>query len=160
MDYPDIGWKRVLDCIAVNLAEDLSLSELAAQAGLSRRYCAEAVQRKKHAGRAPHRLLFCCSASERRNRSKTDAGRSQAHRSGGMRRVGGFQNPTHFARMFRRFVGVNSPLDSSSTGRLNSAFQRAAISRCDGDALQNIFDKLFVRKSERRLSHALKVWVR
>jgi len=97
---PGYRLNRVLDYIAVNLAEDLSLSELAAHAGLSPHYFAELFRQSM--GCAPHRYVLL----QRIERSKQTLGDSR-------RTVldacfeSGFKNPTHFARMFRRFVGVS-----------------------------------------------------
>jgi AraC family transcriptional regulator len=96
---PGYRLKRVLDYIEVNLAEDLSLSELAAQAGLSPHYFAQLFRQSM--GCAPHRYVLL----QRIERSKqTLSDRRCTILEACVE--SGFQNPTHFARMFRRFVGV------------------------------------------------------
>jgi AraC family transcriptional regulator len=97
---PGYRLKRVLDHIGDNLALDLSLAQLAAVAGLSPHYFAELF--KKSTGYAPHRYVLL-HRIERAKQDLRNAGRSIIE-------VGldvGFQNPTHFARMFRKFVGTS-----------------------------------------------------
>jgi len=108
---PRYRLRRVLDHIGDNLAEDLSLAQLAAVAGMSPHYFAELFRRST--GHAPHRYVLL-QRIERAKQGLRDTGRSIIE-------VGlevGFQNPTHFARMFRKFVG-SSP----------SSFQSEAKSR-------------------------------
>jgi AraC family transcriptional regulator len=97
---PGYRLKRVLDHIGDNLAQDLSLAQLAAIAGMSPHYFAELF--KKSTGYAPHRYVLL-HRIERAKQDLRNAGRSIIE-------VGldvGFQNPTHFARMFRNFVGTS-----------------------------------------------------
>jgi AraC family transcriptional regulator len=97
---PGYRLKRVLDHIGDNLAQDLSLAQLAAIAGMSPHYFAELF--KKSTGYAPHRYVLL-HRIERAKQDLRNAGRSIIE-------VGldvGFQNPTHFARMFRKFVGTS-----------------------------------------------------
>ena len=92
--------KRVLDYIGANLGAELSLAELAAVAGMSPHYFAELF--RQSTGRTPHQYVL----SERVERAKRclrnprisiiDAGLDA-----------GFQNPSHFARTFRRLVGTS-----------------------------------------------------
>jgi AraC family transcriptional regulator len=92
--------RRVLDYIGDNLAADLSLSELAAVAGMSPHYFAELF--RMSTGQAPHRYVL----SQRIERAKQ--GLADAECS--ILEVGldaGFQNPSHFARVFRKFVGIS-----------------------------------------------------
>jgi AraC family transcriptional regulator len=96
---PGYRLKRVLDYIAVNLAEDLSLSELAAQAGLSPHYFAQLFRQSM--GCAPHRYVLL-QRIERSKLTLSDPRRTVLEACV----ESGFENPTHFARMFRRFVGV------------------------------------------------------
>jgi AraC family transcriptional regulator len=108
---PGYRLRRVLDYIGDNLADDLSLAQLAAVAGMSPHYFAELFRRSM--GHAPHRYVLL-ERIERAKQGLRDTGRSIIE-------VGlevGFQNPTHFARMFRKFVG-SSP----------SRFQSEAKSR-------------------------------
>jgi AraC family transcriptional regulator len=92
--------KRVLDYIAANMAADVSLEQLAAVAGMSSHYFAELF--RQSTGCAPHRYVL----SQRIERAKEslrdprisviDAGLDA-----------GFQNPSHFARTFRKLVGTS-----------------------------------------------------
>jgi AraC family transcriptional regulator len=91
--------KMVLDYIGDNLAEDLSLSQLAAVAGMSAHYFSALF--KQSTGFPPHSFVL----SQRIDRAKEslrdprcsvlDAGIEA-----------GFQNSSHFARAFRKLVGV------------------------------------------------------
>ena len=97
---PGYRLKRVLDHIGDNLAEDLSLSQLAAVAGMSPHYFAELF--RVSTGYAPHRYVLL-QRVERAKQSLRGPGRSIIE-------VGleaGFQNPSHFARIFRKFVGTS-----------------------------------------------------
>jgi len=96
---PAYRLKRVLDYIAENLAENLSLSQLAAVAGMSPHYFSELF--KQSTGRAPHSYVLW-QRIERAKQQLLDPKRSIIE-------VGldvGFENPSHFARMFRRLVGT------------------------------------------------------
>ena len=91
---------QVLDYIGDNLADDLSLSQLAAVAGMSPHYFAELF--RKSTGHPPHRFVLS-QRIERAKQGLRDRGRTIID-------VGlevGFQNPIHFARMFRKFVGAS-----------------------------------------------------
>jgi AraC family transcriptional regulator len=97
---PRYRLKRVLDHIGDNLAEDLTLAQLAAVAGMSPHYFAELFKRSM--GQAPHRYVLL-QRIERAKHSLRDTGR-------GVIEVGldvGFQNPSHFARAFRKLVGTS-----------------------------------------------------
>jgi AraC family transcriptional regulator len=97
---PGYRLKRVLDHIGDNLGKDLSLAELAAVAGMSQHYFAELF--KRSTGHAPHRYVLL-QRIERAKQGLRDSGRSVIE-------VGldvGFQNPSHFARMFHKFVGAS-----------------------------------------------------
>jgi len=97
---PGYRLKRVLDHIGDNLAKDLSLTQLAAVAGMSPHYFAELFRRST--GHAPHRYVLL-QRMERAKLGLRDIERSVTD-------VGvdiGFQNASHFARMFRKFVGVS-----------------------------------------------------
>ncbi len=91
--------KRVLDYIGDNLAEDLSLSKLAEIAGMSPHYFAELF--RKSTGCPPHRFVL----SQRIDRAKARL-RGAKHSVIDAALEAGFQNPSHFARTFRRLVGV------------------------------------------------------
>jgi AraC family transcriptional regulator len=97
---PGYRLKRVLDHIGDNLAEDLNLSQLAAVAGMSPHYFAELF--KKSTGHAPHRYVLL-QRIKRAKQGLWDTRRSVLE-------VGldvGFPNPSHFARVFRKFVGAS-----------------------------------------------------
>jgi AraC family transcriptional regulator len=92
--------KRVLDYVGANLRADLSLAELAAVAGMSPHYFAELF--RQSTGCTPHQYVL----SQRVERAK------QCLRSPGISIIdagldAGFQNPSHFARTFRRLVGTS-----------------------------------------------------
>lgn len=91
--------KRVLDYIADNLAENLSLSQLASVAGMSPHYFSELF--RQSTGRAPHNYVLL-QRIERVKQQLRDPKRSIIE--AGL--DAGFQNPSHFARMFRKLVGV------------------------------------------------------
>jgi AraC family transcriptional regulator len=97
---PGYRLKRVLDHIADNLPEDLSLAQLAAVAGMSPHYFAELF--RQSTGHAPHRYVLF-QRIERAKRSLRDPRRSVI--DAGL--DAGFQNPSHFARVFRKFVGTS-----------------------------------------------------
>jgi AraC family transcriptional regulator len=97
---PGYRLKRVLEYIGDNLAGDLSLSQLAAIVGMSPHYFAELFS--KSAGHPPHRFVLL-QRIERVKESLRDPRRSIIE-------VGleaGFQNPSHFSRIFRKFVGAS-----------------------------------------------------
>jgi AraC family transcriptional regulator len=91
--------RKVLDYIGDNLAEDLSLSQLAEVAGMSPHYFSELF--KQSMGCPPHTFVLSqrIARSKERlrdpRRSVLDAGLEA-----------GFQNASHFARTFRKIVGV------------------------------------------------------
>jgi AraC family transcriptional regulator len=97
---PGYRLRRVQDYIGDNLAVDLSLSELADVAGMSPHYFAELFRRST--GQAPHRYVLlqrieCAKQGLANDRcSVVEVGLDV-----------GFQNSSHFARMFRKFVGVS-----------------------------------------------------
>ena len=97
---PGYRLKRVLDYISAKLADDLSLSHLAAVAGMSPHYFSELFRRST--GRSPHHYVLM----ERIEHAK------QLLRNPGCSVIdvglnAGFRNPSHFARMFGRFVGTS-----------------------------------------------------
>lgn len=91
--------KRVLDYIAANLDENISLTELAAIAGVSPHYFSELF--KRSTGRAPHNYVLM-QRIERAKQQLRDPKRSII--DAGLE--AGFQNPSHFARMFRKLEGT------------------------------------------------------
>ena len=91
--------RRVLDYIAENLAGDLGLDELADVAGMSPHYFSELF--RKSVGRPPHQYVLR-QRIERAKESLRNPKRSVLE--AGL--AAGFENPSHFARTFRRFVGA------------------------------------------------------
>ena len=100
---PGCRLRRVLDYIAKNVTDDLSLVRLAAVAGMSSHYFAELF--RLSTGIAPHRYVLL-QRIERAKQSLRDP-RCSIMDAG---LDAGFQNPSHFARIFRKFVGT-SPSD-------------------------------------------------
>jgi AraC family transcriptional regulator len=91
--------KRVLDYIEASLDKNISLAELAATACMSPHYFSELF--KLSTGRAPHSYVLM-QKIERAKQQLRDPKRSIID-------VGlnaGFQNPSHFARMFRKLEGT------------------------------------------------------
>jgi len=107
---PRYRLKRVLDYIGENLTDEIGLAELAALAGMSPHYFCELF--KESMGCSPHRFVLL----QRIDRAK-ELLRSQrlAVREAGI--SVGFQNPSHFARMFHRFVGVTPSKFRSDLGQ-------------------------------------------
>lgn len=97
---PHYRLRRVLDHIGDNLAADLSLAELAAVAGMSPHYFAELF--RQSTGHAPHQYVLL----QRIERAKEGLcnPRCSVIEAG---LEAGFQNPSHFARIFRKFVGTS-----------------------------------------------------
>jgi AraC family transcriptional regulator len=97
---PRYRLKRVLDHIGDNLSDDLCLSQLAAIAGMSPHYFAEMF--RQSTGSAPHRYVLLRRIERAKERLRDpkcnviDAALDA-----------GFQNPSHFSRMFRKFVGIS-----------------------------------------------------
>jgi len=97
---PGYRLKRVLDHVGDNLAEDLSLSRLAAVAGMSPHYFAELF--KISTGYAPHKYVLL-QRIERAKQSLRDSRHSVLEVALDV----GFHNPSHFARTFRKIVGAS-----------------------------------------------------
>ena len=100
--------KRVFNHIDAHLATDISLNQLATVAGMSTHYFAELF--RQSTGHPPYRYVLLRKI-ERAKQSLRDARRSVVDAA----LEAGFQNPSHFARTFRRFVGV-SPSQFQSRG--------------------------------------------
>ena len=96
---PGYRLRRVLDYIADHLAENLSLSELAAVAGMSPHYFSELF--KQSTGRAPHNYVLL-QRIKRAKQQLRDPKRSVIEAGF----EAGFQNPSHFARIFRKLAGI------------------------------------------------------
>jgi AraC family transcriptional regulator len=108
----------VLDHIGENVATDLRLTQLAAVAGMSPHYFAEMF--RQSTGRTPHRYVLS-QRIERAKQSLQDPRRSVI--AAGL--DAGFQNASHFSRIFRKFVGT-SP--SKFQSEMLSSPRRAASS--------------------------------
>jgi AraC family transcriptional regulator len=91
--------KRVLDYISDNLQSDISLFDLATIAGMSPHYFSELF--KQSTGRSPHNYVLL-QRMERAKQLLRDTGHSIIETGLDV----GFQNPSHFARMFRKLEGV------------------------------------------------------
>ena len=91
--------RRVLDYIAENLAGDLGLRELARVAGMSPHYFSELFRRS--VGRPPHQYVLS-QRIERAKESLRNPKRSVLEAGSSA----GFENPSHFARVFRKLVGA------------------------------------------------------
>jgi AraC family transcriptional regulator len=92
--------KHVLEHIEEHLVSDLSLVELAAVAGMSAHHFAEMFRRST--GRSPHQYVLL-RRIERAKQCLRDSRRSVIE--AGL--DAGFNNPSHFSRMFRKFVGIS-----------------------------------------------------
>ena len=113
---PQFRLKRVLEYVGDNLTEDLGLAELAALAGMSPHYFCELFKRSM--GCPPHRFVLL-QRIERAKELLRDPILSVLE-------VGvrvGFQNPSHFARMFHRFVGI-TPSGFRSDQAMRHFFRR------------------------------------
>jgi AraC family transcriptional regulator len=91
--------KRVLDFVADSLDQNISLSQLAAIAGMSPHYFSQLF--KQSTGRAPHNYVLM----QRIERAKQQL-REFKHSVIDVGLDVGFQNPSHFARMFRKLAGT------------------------------------------------------
>jgi AraC family transcriptional regulator len=111
---PGYRLKRVLEHIGDNVADDLSLSQFAAVAGMSPHYFAELF--RQSTGRAPHRYVLL-QRIERVKQSLRNPRRNVIE--AGL--DAGFQNPSHLAQVFRKFVGT-SPSRFQSEMQLSRRF--------------------------------------
>jgi AraC family transcriptional regulator len=91
--------KRVLDYIADNLEMAISLFDLATIAGMSSHYFSQLF--KQSIGRSPHNYVVL-QRTERAKQLLRDPKRSIIEAGLDV----GFQNPSHFARMFRKVEGT------------------------------------------------------
>ena len=96
---PGYRLRRVLNYIGDNLAENLSLSQLATVAGMSPHYFSELF--KQSTGSTPHDYVLM----QRIERAKQHL-RDQKLSIIQVGLESGFQNPSHFARVFRKLVGT------------------------------------------------------
>jgi AraC family transcriptional regulator len=97
---PAYRLKRVLDYIGDNLETNISLPDLATIAGMSPHYFCELF--KHSVGRSPHNYVMV-QRIERAKQLLRDPKRSIIEAGLGA----GFQNPSHFARMFRKLEGAS-----------------------------------------------------
>lgn len=106
---PHYRLKRVLDYIGDHLTKDLCLAELACVAGMSPHYFAQLF--KVSMGCTPHRYVLLRRIERAKDilrdprRSVFEAGLDA-----------GFQNASHFARVFRTFVGTTPSRFRSDVG--------------------------------------------
>jgi AraC family transcriptional regulator len=112
---PRYRLKRVIDYVDENLCGDLALAQLAAVAGMSAHYFAALF--RQSTGRAPHRYVLMRRIDFAKERLR-DPRRSVIETAV----EAGFQNPSHFARVFRKWVGVSPSRFrwESGTGRTAS----------------------------------------
>ena len=109
---PRYRLKRVIDYIDENLSGDLTLAQLAAVAGMSPHYFAELF--RQSTGRAPHQYVLLRRIDVAKERLR-DPRRSVIEAGLDV----GFQNPSHFARVFRKWVGISpSGFRSESRGTI------------------------------------------
>ena len=102
--------RRALDFIEDRLGEEVSLAELAAEAGLSERYFCTAF--RKTIGIPPYRYLL-----ERRIAcAKTLLQTERSLRITDIAMAVGFQTSTHFATTFRNITGVSPSLFRANLG--------------------------------------------
>jgi AraC family transcriptional regulator len=118
---PRYRLKRVLDYIGDNLAEDISLSDLAELADMSAHHFAELFKRSMSC--TPHRYVLRVRI-ERAKLALRDPRCTVLDAAA----ISGFPNPSHFARMFRRFVGVSPSQFQSDQASLLRVTQRQATS--------------------------------
>lgn len=97
---PPLRLKRVLDFIAGNLHESISLAQLAAIAGMSTHYFSELF--KQSTGQTPHKYVLLQRIERAKERLRDSA---SSIIDAGLE--AGFENPSHFARVFRKAVGVS-----------------------------------------------------
>jgi AraC family transcriptional regulator len=95
---PAYRLKRVLDYIADGLETNIRLSQLAAISGMSPHYFSELF--KRSTGRSPHNYVLL-QRIERAKQHLRDPKRSVIDAA----LNAGFQNASHFARMFRKLEG-------------------------------------------------------
>jgi AraC family transcriptional regulator len=96
---PGYRLKRVLDFIADKLEEDITLSQLAAIAGMSPHYFSQLF--KQSTGRAPHHYVLLKRIERAKEQLRNPKSSVMDAALGA-----GFQNPSHFARVFRQLVGT------------------------------------------------------
>jgi AraC family transcriptional regulator len=123
-ELPRYRLTRVLEYIGDNLADDLRLSELAALAGMSPHYFCELF--KKSMGCPPYRSVIL----QRMERAKELLRNPELTVLEAGITVG-FQNPSHFARIFHRFVGVSPSRFQSDQTRKHAMAHHRVDSRTE-----------------------------
>jgi AraC family transcriptional regulator len=107
---PAYRLRRVKDFIGENLGDDLSLGQLATVAGMSPHYFSEMF--RQSTGHSPYQYVLLQRIERAKQKLRT--------RDGSVLTAGveaGFTNPSHFARTFRRIVGISpSRFQEDATG--------------------------------------------
>jgi len=97
---PAYRLKRVMDFIGENLGDDLSLGQLATIAGMSPHYFSEMF--RQSTGHSPYQYVLLQRIERAKQRLRT---RDCSVLTAGVE--AGFTNASHFARTFRRIVGIS-----------------------------------------------------
>jgi AraC family transcriptional regulator len=116
---PPYRLRRVLDFIADSLAENITLSQLAAIAGMSPHYFSELF--RQSTSRTPHNYVLL-QRIERAKQQLRDPKRSVIE--AGL--DAGFQNPSHFTRVFRKIVGTTPSNFRADMYRLREVIPEAS----------------------------------
>lgn len=114
---PGYRLKRVLDYIGDNLSEDLSLSQLSAVAGMSPHYFSEMFRNSM--GKTIHSYVV-----NQRIESAKDRLRDPELNIIDVGMDVGFQNPSHFARVFKKMVGIAPSVYQTEVNSYHSMTQR------------------------------------
>ena len=96
---PGYRLKRVLDFVADRLEENISLSQLAAIAGMSPHYFSQLF--KQSTGRAPHQYVLLKRIEHAKEQLRNPKSNVTDVALGA-----GFQSPSHFAHVFRQLEGT------------------------------------------------------
>jgi AraC family transcriptional regulator len=104
---------RVLEYIHENLDRQLSLPQLAMVVGMSPHYFAQLF--KQSTGHSPHRYLLL----QRLERAKQQL-RDREYSIIEVAQNTGFENPSHFARIFRHFEGTTPSRFRADSGALRA----------------------------------------
>jgi AraC family transcriptional regulator len=96
---PGYRLKRVQNFIGDNLCDELGLSQLAAIAGMSPHYFSELF--RQSTGCTPHQYVLLRKIERAKQCLRNP--RCSVNEAG---MEAGFQNPSHFARVFRKLVGI------------------------------------------------------
>jgi AraC family transcriptional regulator len=123
--------KRILDYISENLESDISLFDLAAIVGMSPHYFSELF--KQSIGHSPHQYVLL----QRIERAK-ELIRDPKHSIIQTGLDVGFQNPSHFARVFRKLEGV-TPSQFRANYLTGSQIRLAVRSEQASDNRTNVY---------------------